>query len=151
MVNGDSETRVNCRRCEIENDLRSAREDGTLHAQERVELTQDLRADLENTPDHARHCPKWVVRDLLLDVYPARRGEYDPSAHDLDSLTRSCHVYFDGVGHDLGTEDITDDAALDLLGDRLSDVGIPGEVIDRVVTKKNLGRNLPRRKVTVER
>jgi len=44
----------NCKRCELERDMQAAREDETLGSQERVELMQDLRADLARAP----RCPK---------------------------------------------------------------------------------------------
>ncbi len=48
---------VQCRRCEILDDIQASKEDRTLHSQERAELLSDLGADLKRNLSHAGNCP----------------------------------------------------------------------------------------------
>jgi hypothetical protein len=127
-----------CKRCETESDFKAAIEDKDVPSQERVVLIQDLRADLVNLhPIHARKCSN---RKPDLDLGSLRTERFDPNSHDLNSVTRSVRTFFDGVAHDLGVEDITDDASIDLIRDTLSDRKVPSDMIDDVISERNLYR-----------
>ena len=74
----------------------------------------------------------------VLDLSDLRK-KVDPEKITEDDVYRACRILLNDVASDLGVDSADDDAFQDLAGDRMSDAGVPEDMIDRVLArlKKN--------------
>jgi hypothetical protein len=64
------------------------------------------------------------------DLLGGRPPRWRPDLTD-DQVQTALYHLFQGVGHDLGIQDIRDEAFEDYAGDQLCDTGMPMDEIDR--------------------
>lgn len=67
------------------------------------------------------------------------RSKFDPGKHTENDVYGACRGLLNDVASDLRVDSADDDAFQDLAGDRMSDAGVPEDMIDRVLArlKKN--------------
>lgn len=89
-TNAPAATPCTCKRCALGREILAAREDETLRAHERIELIQDLRADIGNAP----RCPR--VKCLLVVVGEALRARVTRALEEQAIGPVSWRGYLDG-------------------------------------------------------
>ena len=72
-----------------------------------------------------------------LDFSTGQLNQYNAELHSDDDVYRACMDLFNSIGPDLAleTEDPSDPAFIDYVGDTMTDAGIPYELIDNVILK----------------
>lgn len=65
---------------------------------------------------------------------------FDPARDTIGDVMHAAMQEFGGVGADLGVEDVREGAWLDYVGDKLSDAGVPDDMIDQVQAKFAAGK-----------
>lgn len=88
-VNNPFGPKCSCCRCDIKDEIRQAKEDETLRPQERIELIQDLRADLSRAPA----CPQEPTPGSgVNESYVAEPKTYRQVSELVSQKTKDSHV-----------------------------------------------------------